>query len=224
MIIRALTEAERDAMRRNKAWRDGCLVPFERLRRIEVRHFDFNGQMQHGAIDVLDAIAENAAQIFTELLTLKFPIAQIKPIENFGADPAGDAFGGNDVASMEANNSHGFNHRRMLFKDAPSVHSYGCAIDINPTQNPYAIIDEEKATAQIYPKASALYLNRHNMRPGMVEPIVPIFKKHGFAVWGGEWNTPLDYHHFQLPSDIAKDLAEASPEKAAMLFAAHLKN
>ena len=33
----------------------------------------------------------------------------------------------------------------------------------------------------------------------MVEPIVEIFKKHGFSEWGGDWNSPIDYHHFQVP-------------------------
>jgi len=32
----------------------------------------------------------------------------------------------------------------------------------------------------------------------MVESIVTLFAYYGFTVWGGSWNEPLDYHHFQI--------------------------
>ena len=36
-----------------------------------------------------------------------------------------------------------------------------------------------------------------------------IFKKHGLNIWGGDWNSPIDYHHFQTarPEKLPKTQA-----------------
>jgi len=67
------------------------------------------------------------------------------------------------------------------------------------------------------PKKGINYINRHNQRFGMVEPIVKIFRQSGFSVWGGNWNTPIDYQHFQTTRFVAKMLASL-PEIDAKAF------
>ncbi|NND35346.1 MAG: M15 family metallopeptidase, partial [Saprospiraceae bacterium] len=81
--------------------------------------------------------------------------------------------------------------------DRWSSHAYGAAIDINPGQNPY-VLNPDQSDFKVFPSGGERFLDRGNIRIGMVEPIVHIFKKHGFTEWGGEWESPLDYHHFQV--------------------------
>jgi hypothetical protein len=56
----------------------------------------------------------------------RFPITQARPIDDFGGD---------DDASMAADNSSGFNCRRVAGTSTWSEHGYGRAIDINPVAN-----------------------------------------------------------------------------------------
>ena len=86
------------------------------------------------------------------------------------------------------------------------MHSYGLAIDINPVQNPFIMIDKTSNNIKVLPGQSVDFLNRHNKQEGMVEPIVEIFRKYGFSEWGGNWNTPIDYHHFQVPRKAVAEL------------------
>ena len=180
-----------------KVWSNNCPLSLNRLRLLKVSHYNFKGQIQQGQIVVLDKIAGQVLNIFEALLLVKFPIYNIQTI---------DRYRGDDKLSMQANNSSCFNFRVINDSKQLSMHSYGLAIDINPIQNPCIIIKEDNQV-EIWPKAGTEFLNRQNLRPGMVEPIIHIFHKYGFTEWGGNWNTPIDYHHFQLPkSKINHDL------------------
>lgn len=195
-LIKNIPEELAAKMQQKNIWTPDCPVSLERLKLLEVRHYDFSGEVQTGKIIVLDKVAENVITIFKEIFSIKFPIYSIKTI---------DEFGGDDELAMQENNSSAFNFRPIAGTKTISMHSYGLAIDINPLQNPYLVIDEDSKDVTIHPKKGADYLNRSNIRPGMVEQIVPILRKHGFTVWGGEWNTPIDYHHFQVPRDMVAD-------------------
>ncbi len=169
-----------------KAWTSECPVKLESLKLLELKHYDFNGIIQNGEMVVHSKIADHVLAIFQELLDIKFPIEKIKLIDHYN---------GNDELSMADNNSSCFNFRKIAGTDRLSNHSYGLAIDINPVQNPYVRIGQEQVT--ISPKSGTCFLNRHNQRPGMLEPVVFIFEKHGF-IWGGLWDSPIDYHHFEF--------------------------
>ena len=67
------------------------------------------------------------------------------------------------------------------------------AIDINPVQNPYV------RGNNIQPEAGSEYLNRTNIRPGMITPgdaVHNAFISRGWT-WGGNWTSLRDYHHFE---------------------------
>jgi len=185
-----LREARKAAIKACYEWSDDCPVPLHRLVKVTFTHVDFQGNEQIGQMIVLDVLGESVMAIFKELFERGFPIEKAIPV---------DYFEGDDVASMNANNSSAFNCRRVMHTDRWSSHAYGAAIDINPVQNPYVLINAEEHTAKIYPTGGTQYLNRHLQEPGMVEPIVSLFAKHGFTDWGGAWRAPLDYHHFQVP-------------------------
>ena len=72
------------------------------------------------------------------------------------------------------------------------MHAYGLAIDVNTFHNPYVKGD------LVLPELATAYLDRSNVRPGMILPgdaVVEAFAAMGWE-WGGEWNTLKDYMHF----------------------------
>ena len=53
----------------------------------------------------------------------------------------------------------------------------------------------------IYPPAGAAWLDRADVRPGMITrpgPVVEVFAALGWE-WGGDWAEVKDYHHFVRP-------------------------
>lgn len=156
------------------------------LRLLTLLYVDFDGVENRGQLVTSALLADEVVTIFSKLWDVRFPIHSIRPMTEFGGD---------DGLSMAANNSSCFNARRIVGTTRLSAHSYGAAIDINPVQNP-VIRDGE-----VRPEAGAAYLDRTQMRPGMIlegGPALDIFLDAGW-LWGGHWENPLDYHHFYRP-------------------------
>lgn len=74
------------------------------------------------------------------------------------------------------------------------------------------------------PGSGYSYLNRANIRPGMLEQVAHIFRQHGFTEWGGNWNDPIDWMHFQTPRAIAELLATLQLAEGEQFFAFYIKN
>jgi len=157
-------------------WTDECPVDIKHLKLIELSHYNFDYEICSGQMVVLDSLSKNVLNLFQELFSVKFPIHSVKLI---------DEFDGDDKLSMSANNSSCFNFRNIENTNIISMHSYGAAIDVNPIQNPYIIIDDNASSCDVFPREAVRFLNRNNQRVGMVEPIVKIFAKYGFSQWGG---------------------------------------
>lgn len=90
--------------------------------------------------------------------------------------------------------SGAFNCRNIAGTNTPSLHSFGIAIDINPTRNPYT---------------SSLTTD---MPSAMVNEILALRTNSGAQVWnwGGNWSKRKDAMHFEIatgPADIATGLA-----------------
>lgn len=183
-----------------KIWQEQCPVKFEQLKLLTMNYYDFDQNIQIGQMIVHQAIAEKTIAIFNELLNIKFPIAKMNLIDHYD---------GNDELSMTDNNSSSFNYRKIANSNQYSMHAYGLAIDINPIQNPYIQIFREDLSVSVLPKLGVDFLNRNNQRLGMVEPIVGVFKKFGLTVWGGDWDDPLDYHHFQIERSLIESMIKA---------------
>ena len=202
-------------------WSSSCPVPVERLKLLKISYYDFDGNEHNdGKIMVFDVLADHVLSIFYQLHKNKFPIASINLINEYN---------GNDLESMKANNTSAFNCRVINNSDKLSIHSYGMAIDINPQQNPYLLTDyvSGKTTIPVYPANGMEYINRLNIRAGMVETVidyndnsnvVDLFKNHGFTVWGGGWNFPVDWQHFQVSREQAETLASLSYEEGVKYF------
>jgi len=161
-------------------------TPFDHsfLTYLTVTHMNFDGEPTIGHLIVAEEIGEEVLIIFQEIFEDGFPIYSIRLIDYFNAQ---------DYYSMSANNSHAFNFRTIAGTDIISRHGFGMAIDINPIQNPYIRGDT------IWPAAGAEYLDRSNVRPGMIIPgsvVYYAFVSRGWT-WGGHWSSPRDYHHFE---------------------------
>jgi hypothetical protein len=183
-----IPEVIRDAMR-GCSWRDDPRCPrFEQLRLLRLRHHTFECAVSTGELVVDAAVADEVVAIFEAIFHAGFPIARMQRI---------DAFAANDDASMAANNSSGFNFRVVDGTRELSQHALGRAIDINPLQNPWL------RGARVDPPAGSAYLDRANVRPGMIVrpgPVVEAFARAGW-LWGGDLAQP-DYHHFSKPLQL----------------------
>jgi hypothetical protein len=205
-------------MIKKKVWHDGCPVDLNRLRLVKFSYYDFDSIEHHdGELVVLDIVAESVINILKEIYTSKYPIAKARTIENYD---------GNDDKSMADNNTSSFNCRAITGGGGFSIHSYGLAIDINPIQNPYLSIPtnaSQTGLITIIPRTGSLYINRTNIRPGMSEVIIDLFAKNGFSIWGGKWNTPIDWQHFQTSRAMAQLLAVMSYSDGSTIFKLYTK-
>jgi hypothetical protein len=170
------------AARMTASWRPGCPVALGDLRLVTITHWAFDGQPRPGELVVHAGQAENVRRAFAELFGARFPIEQVRLI---------DEFGGDDDRSMAANNTSAFNCRPVKGSTRWSQHAYGRAIDINPFQNPYV------TGRGVSPPGGREFLRRDGDRQGLITargPVVTAFARIGWG-WGGAWSNP-DYQHF----------------------------
>lgn len=181
-VVRSLTPAERAAMTPS-VWRPGCPVGLSQLRRVGLPYVDFSGRARRGALVVNASVAGDVVAAFRALYRAGFPIRRMLPIERYGGD---------DFASIEADNTSAFNCRAATGSGRWSNHAYGLAIDINPIENPYV------SGGRTSHPASVTYLDRGRVRPGMAvegRALVNAFDARGWG-WGGRWAGTRDYQHF----------------------------
>jgi hypothetical protein len=170
------------------SWRPGCPVAPAQLRRISIQHIGFDGGMHDGQLIVNEDLVQQVIAVFDELYRLRFPIDKIATVEHYPAAA--------DELSMEDNNTSAFNCRGIPGSGQWSQHAYGRAIDLNPLLNPSVAGD-----GAFEPKNAAPYLDRSRTDPGLLhggDPAVHVFTDHGWR-WGGYWQSPVDYQHFELP-------------------------
>ncbi len=168
------------------SWHPDCPVSFDELALLELPHWGFDGEIHRGKLVVARAVAPALITVFKALFAVKFPIERMVPV---------DEYGGDDERSMAANNSSGFNCRRVIGEKRWSLHARGLAVDLNPVQNPYL------KGGKVYPPEAAAYLNRSDLRAGMIvrnDPVHSAFRAIGWK-WGGLWRRGKDYQHLSAP-------------------------
>ena len=164
------------------SWRAGCPVAPAQLRRLDVSFWGFDRKRHAGSIVVRSSEARDVVSVFRKLYAARFPIRRLRLVE---------AYKGSDDASMAADNTSGFNCRRVSGSGRWSAHAYGLAIDLNPLENPFV------HDGIVEPPAGRRSLDRSNRRRGMVvarDVVIRGFASIGWS-WGGRWSTP-DYQHF----------------------------
>jgi len=129
--IQRIPDDQWAAMRAAGVVRSGCPAGRRDLRRIDVNFHGWNGAIKRGVLVVNRDVADDVAAIFADIFDAGFPIRSMKPIEEFGGD---------DNASMAADNTSAYNCRsagQANAAAADSPHANGRAVDINPRENPW---------------------------------------------------------------------------------------
>ncbi len=150
---------------------------------VDVTYFSFDG-LRHAGQIVADArLEDDLYELFALIESLRFPVGRAIPIVGYGWS---------DEASMADNNTSCFNFRRIAETTRLSLHAFGRALDINPVQNPviYPTGHVAPAKAVYHPAAPGAFYADH--------PVVAEFLKRGWH-WGGAFDQPKDYHHFEKP-------------------------
>ena len=181
-----------------KSYYENDNVELSDLRYLMVPHYNFDGRIQVGEIIVNARLAEEFIEIFKELFDIGYQIRSMYLIDNYW-QPSGDPDDA-DTASIDADNTSAFSYRVITYGTTLSRHAYGCAIDLNPLENPYATISEDGSYYTIH-EESRQYLNsRSSEMPHVItheDPAYQIFvNEHGFT-WGGDWGNVVDYQHFE---------------------------
>lgn len=164
-------------------------ISYDDLRYVHIRHYDFEGNLAEGELICNKAIAQDLTEIFYELYCNEYQLEKVLLI---------DEYDGDDIASMEDNNTSCFNYRPVEGTSSLSKHALGLAIDINPLYNPY-ITYRRDGSEQVSPENAVPYADRNASFPYKIDEndlCYKLFKEHGFT-WGGHWNSCKDYQHFQ---------------------------
>ena len=176
----------------DKSYKTYCTVPREDLRYIKVLHYGFDGQIRVGELMVNYLLEEDMTSIFRELFENRYQIEKMYLVDNYHAD--------DDLSCLD-NNTSAFNYRMVTGGSTLSNHATGCAIDINPVNNPYVTFDGNGEPYVVDEKAVP-YVDRANPDAGAMHMITHddlcyrLFTERGYT-WGGDWSNPVDYQHFE---------------------------
>jgi hypothetical protein len=173
------------------SYHPGCPISLTDLRYLQMAYVGFDGNAHTGEMVIHKDYAVQVATVFERLYDARWPIGQMRLVDDYRGD---------DNRSMAANNTSGFNCRRVAGSRAWSAHAYGAAIDINPVQNP------DLTGASVAPLAGRRFAaidraaDAHPAR-GVITaggPVVQAFARIGWE-WGGAWSSGKDYQHFSGP-------------------------
>jgi hypothetical protein len=164
-------------------WQPACPVALDDLRYVTVSFWGFDDLPHTGELLVHRTAADAIVAAFARMFAARYPIEEMRitSAAELDAPPTGDG-----------NNTSAFACRPIRGSTSWSSHAYGQAIDVNPFQNPY------RKGARVLPELSSSYLDRANVRPGMIvdgDAVTAAFDAAGWT-WGGRWTNPVDYMHF----------------------------
>jgi hypothetical protein len=166
------------------SWRRGCPVGPEELRLLRADYWGFDRRVHRGELLVHRDHARRVLAVLGKLFAAGYPIQRLRVVDAYRAD---------DDRSMAANNTSGFNCRRVSGSSSWSEHAFGRAVDLNPLRNPYVT-----RGGRVSPPAGRPYANRARRAAGMIHAndlVVRAFAAAGWR-WGGYWSGSRDYQHF----------------------------
>jgi D-alanyl-D-alanine carboxypeptidase len=144
----------------------------------------FDRRVHRGELVVHRDHARRILAVLEKLFKAHYPIQRMRLVDAYRAD---------DDRSMAANNTSGFNCRRVSGSSHWSEHAYGRAVDLNPLRNPWVT-----GSGRVSPPAGRPWANRARAGAAMIRPgdkVVRAFAAAGWR-WGGSWSGSRDYQHF----------------------------
>lgn len=177
-----------------KSYRENPDIALEDLRYLKMLHYNYDHQIQVGEMIVNAQLAQEICNIFKELFQNEYEINSMYLVDNYWTGD-GD---GSDYASIDVNNTSAFNYREQTGGGKLSNHAYGCAIDLNPMENPYVVYDGDTPVEWAHSNADP-YIDRNSGAAHVItheDLCYQIFAKYGYS-WGGDWSNPKDFQHFE---------------------------
>jgi D-alanyl-D-alanine carboxypeptidase len=176
-------EAVPSSVLARSTWTSGCPVAATDLRYVTVSFRGFDGLAHTGELLVNARAADALVTVFGKLFAQGYPIERMRVTSaaELNAPPTGDG-----------NTTGAFVCRPVRGQKIWSQHAYGLAVDVNPFQNPYHKGDV------VLPELATSYLQRSNVRAGMIGPDGPVvraFASVGWQ-WGGDYRSLRDFMHF----------------------------
>ena len=162
-------------------WTENCPVGIDELAYVQVSFVGFDGLFHTGELLVRAEFADGIVEVFEGIHALRFPIEEMRVtrLDELDAPPTGDG-----------NNTTAYVCRSAVNATSWSRHAHAGAVDINPFHNPYVKGDV------VIPELATAYLDRTDLRPGMItDEVVALFTALGWS-WGGNWSSAKDYMHF----------------------------
>ncbi len=163
--VQTIDKSLRERMRFSHRAR--CPLAWTDLRYLRMSYVGFDDRVHLGEMVVHKDYADGVTQVFERLYDAKWPIRQMRLVDDYRGD---------DNRSMAANNTSAYNCRRVAATGDWSNHAFGAAIDINPIQNPY--IDGE----MLVPPAGRRFADIDRSAAEKVPP-----ERSSRATW---WSTP----------------------------------
>lgn len=166
------------------------------LRYLKMLHVNFDGNYQVGEMIVNASVAQQVTEIFELLCEARYEIYSMYLIDDFWVGNGTDS----DTNSIDHNNTSCFCYRPASGGGNLSRHAMGLAIDLNPQQNPYVRINADGSLSCEHENAYDYMSNRTSDIPHVItesDYAYQLFTARGWT-WGGSWNNPKDYQHFQL--------------------------
>lgn len=210
---RAVGDGANATVRRipDRVWREmtgrsyhaGCPVGRSSLRYLRINYWDFSGYRRRGEMVVHADVTGPVSAALGAMHARRLPIRSMYRVDRFGWSAR--VRGGDDHASMAADNTSGFNCRDVVNRPGiRSPHSYGRSVDINPWENPYrsatGLVPNTWWHARSHPRV-AWRSSRH--------PVVATLARRGLRwIYGTR-----DSHHFEArPSGAARLLSQPVPD------------
>jgi len=168
------------------------------LRIVPVEFYNQDKELAKGEVVVHMALVEDIKKLFSLIKREQFPITSANPIHL-------DLYQWSDAKSMAADNTSAYNFRTISGAKVLSYHALGRAIDINPKCNPYVRDLKQKIfidpPGSRYSPESRCALSWQN--PSGAK-IIRLMQGLGWN-WGGSWENPKDYQHFEKRSPAGND-------------------
>ena len=176
-----LTAAMRTRMT-GVSWRPGCPVTLGQLRLLRLSYWGFDHAVHQGELIVNASAAASLTEAFRQLFAARFPIRQMRVVDDFGGD---------DERSMLADNTSAFN---CLVRAPAPGRSTLMAWRSTSTRS------RTRRSPTARPTRLPLRPGRDRSRPSPAiirdgDAAWRAFRDIGWT-WGGDWRSPKDYMHF----------------------------
>lgn len=170
-------------------------IGLNELSYLKMLHVNFDGCYQVGEMIVNASVAQQVLEIFEQLCEARYEIYSMYLIDDFWVGNGTDS----DTESIDHNNTSCFCYRPASGSSHLSLHALGLAIDLNPQQNPYVRVNSDGSLSCSHENAEQYVTNRSSDVPHVItesDYAYQLFTSAGWT-WGGSWNNPRDYQHFQ---------------------------